>query len=170
MSTTPRTDAQTCTLDGSAYGAYWVPATLAAELETELAQAWDTLDLMRDEFQRIEAMTVSGEIGGICARAKQKITQRVPVIAQRDEAQRELAAARQELAQARTADELIADLEARGFRWLLSRRGQFMNCSVWKANDHLFSWTSIATEPLATMLERAMSQVDWSKYPVKEGK
>ncbi len=46
----------------------------------------ETLDLMRDEFQRIKLLTDNTEIIGLCDRAMSNITQRVPVIRQRDDA------------------------------------------------------------------------------------
>ena len=68
-----------------------------AATKRELSNATDTLDLMRDEFQRIVARMVEDgmiikdvgqEILGICNRARSQIAQRVPVIAQRDAAER----------------------------------------------------------------------------------
>jgi len=67
-----------------------------AETKREFSALTDTLDLMRDEFQRIVArMVESGtiitdvgqEILTICNRARSQIAQRVPVIAQRDAAE-----------------------------------------------------------------------------------
>ncbi len=44
----------------------------------------DTLDLMRDEFIRIKSIANDDEIKGLCNRAISNITQRYPVISQRD--------------------------------------------------------------------------------------
>jgi hypothetical protein len=59
----------------------------------------NTLDLMRDEFQRIRALNPSSEIMGICERAVSGITQRVSVIQQRDQAERERATLQARLAE-----------------------------------------------------------------------
>lgn len=53
--------------------------------------ATDWLDLMRDEFMRIKALTDNTEILGLCDRAVTHIQQHVPVIGQRDAAQRRVA-------------------------------------------------------------------------------
>lgn len=64
-----------------------------AATKRELSNAIDTIDLMRDEFQRIRARIVEkgcdetglgNEIIELCTRAMSGITQRIPVIAQRD--------------------------------------------------------------------------------------
>lgn len=56
-------------------------------LERELSAATDTLDLMRDEFQRIKSCPgCDSEIAQLCDRAQLNLLQRVPVIAQRDRA------------------------------------------------------------------------------------
>lgn len=96
-----------------------------AELETlrarvrELESTTDTLDLMRDEFQRIVARMVEDgviikevgqEILGICNRARSQITQRVPVIAQRDAATRRAESAE---AMARHRGDLLLKAESR---------------------------------------------------------
>lgn len=52
----------------------------------------ERLDLMRDEFARILALSDNQEIRGICERATMEIEQHEPVIAQRDKAQRQLQA------------------------------------------------------------------------------
>lgn len=55
----------------------------------------ETLDLMRDEFARIAADSGATEhIRYLCQRARMEITCRVPLIAQRDRAERELVLAR----------------------------------------------------------------------------
>ena len=55
----------------------------------------ETLDLMRDEFARIAADGGATEhIRYLCQRAMMIITCRVPIIAQRDRAERELVLAR----------------------------------------------------------------------------
>lgn len=45
----------------------------------------EALDLMLDEFRRIDVLAGTSEITGICERAAQKIRQRVPLIVQRDQ-------------------------------------------------------------------------------------
>lgn len=60
----------------------------------------DTLDLMRDEFQRIIANPDSTpEIKGICVRAISEILVRVPIIEMRDRLERELEVARAKLSE-----------------------------------------------------------------------
>lgn len=58
----------------------------------------DTLDMMRDEFQRILALTdTTEEQKGICERDAYEIEQRVSVIQQRDEALDKLSEARTQI-------------------------------------------------------------------------
>jgi len=45
----------------------------------------DMVDLMRDEFKRVQNLTTNHEIWGLCDRAMGNITQRIPVIKQRDD-------------------------------------------------------------------------------------
>jgi hypothetical protein len=99
---TPRTDAATKLVKGpnawSPYEYHAVSFCVAKALERELSAATDTIDLMRDEFQRIkgccvEDADVASEIQGICDRAMLNIVQRVPVIKQRDNAERRLGVA-----------------------------------------------------------------------------
>jgi hypothetical protein len=52
----------------------------------------DHLDLMIDEFKRIKALTKDTEIQGLCDRAISNTQQLVPVIVQRDKAEKELTA------------------------------------------------------------------------------
>ena len=62
-----------------------------AEKDTEIARLTDCLDLMRDEFQRISILTSDTEILSLCRRAVADIGQNVPVIVQRDNAEKEVA-------------------------------------------------------------------------------
>lgn len=69
-------------------------------LRAELAKAQGSLDLMRDEFKRINSITKSSvdwhnasEIQRICERAIRDIAQTIPVIRQRDKLEAELAKA-----------------------------------------------------------------------------
>ena len=56
----------------------------------EVSQLTDTLDMMRDEFQRIIACPgCNGEIEDLANRAQLKLIQHVPVIVQRDRAEAE---------------------------------------------------------------------------------
>jgi hypothetical protein len=55
-------------------------------LRERIAELEGSLDLMRDEFQRIKALTDNSEVIGLCDRAVLGITQLVPVLKQRDEA------------------------------------------------------------------------------------
>lgn len=60
--------------------------------QNENEQLTDTLDLMRDEFKRIKSCPgADQEIIVLCDRAITRITQNVPVITQRDNAEAELA-------------------------------------------------------------------------------
>jgi hypothetical protein len=60
--------------------------------QNENEQLTDTLDLMRDEFKRIRSCPgADQEIIVLCDRAITRITQNVPVIVQRDNAEAELA-------------------------------------------------------------------------------
>lgn len=54
-------------------------------------EAQDCLDLMADEFKRIYAIAESSEIRDLCQRAQMKILQTVPVIEQRDKAEKSVA-------------------------------------------------------------------------------
>jgi len=61
-------------------------------MNTTIQQLTDALDLMRDEFRRISVCPgCTDEIKGLCDRAKTNLVQKVPVIAQRDEAERTVA-------------------------------------------------------------------------------
>lgn len=64
--------------------------------ENDMNTPEETLDMMRDEFLRIAAITTNlsesqsaSEIRGLCQRAAMDITVRVPLIQQRDNAERE---------------------------------------------------------------------------------
>lgn len=85
----------------SAYGAFWAfcagvdyaqgAADLIEQLERELSQKIDALDMMRDEFRRIIACPgCNAEIEDLANRAQIKLIQHVPVIEQRDRAEREV--------------------------------------------------------------------------------
>lgn len=77
-------------------------------LEKETAGLKDFIDLMRDEFERIKSCPeVSSEIIGLCKRAITNVKQRVPVIVQRDELEKELYALRSELSKCREALKFI---------------------------------------------------------------
>lgn len=68
------------------------PPNLRQPLERANSTLTDTIDLMRDEFLRIKACpNVSEEVVGLCERATSKITQRVPVLVQRDTAEKDRA-------------------------------------------------------------------------------
>ena len=81
----------------------------------------DTIDLMRDEFQRIIANPDSTpEIKGICVRAISEILVRVPIIEERDRLERELRETKGQLEYARAriaaitenkGDDEVTDLE-----------------------------------------------------------
>jgi hypothetical protein len=60
---------------------------------------------MRDEFQRISILASSSEILGICRRAIADIGQNVPVIVQRDNAEKEVARLKERIREMR---ELLA--------------------------------------------------------------
>jgi len=101
---TPRTDASTSLVKGpNAWAPHDYPAVpfiMAKTLEQELSIATDTIDLMRDEFQRIKSCPGSNsEIGQLCDRAQSNLLQRVPVIAQRDRAEDRLGVAKTALHQ-----------------------------------------------------------------------
>lgn len=57
--------------------------------ETE-SKLIDHIDLMKDEFLRIKALTNDAEIVQLCNRAVNKTDQLVPVLTQRDEAESKL--------------------------------------------------------------------------------
>jgi hypothetical protein len=95
---TPRTNAILLPINSHTLPNDVVYADEMRLLERELSAATDTIDLMRDEFQRIkgccvEDADVASEIQGICDRAMLNIVQRVPVIKQRDNAERRLGVA-----------------------------------------------------------------------------
>lgn len=77
----------------------------------------DTLDLMRDEFLRIQAIAgPDSEIGNLCDRAVVTIEQRVPVFVQRDNAIRERDAAHRLLWDLHARAQALADDLARSIR------------------------------------------------------
>lgn len=106
---TPRTDAALLRYDGGEPVTFRgitlvVDADFARQLERELREvqqknvAWalgieqsntDIVDMQRDEFRRIIAITDNQEIKGICERAIAVIEQTVPVVVQRDNAENE---------------------------------------------------------------------------------
>ena len=64
-----------------------IESTILHALETAVGEKDDWLDLMCDEFQRIQSCPgVTSEISDLCERAKTRIKQNVPVIQQRDTA------------------------------------------------------------------------------------
>lgn len=69
-------------------------------MTTQESKLTDAIDLMRDEFRRIKACPadkwVKAEIDGLCDRAITKIEQTVPVIVQRDAAEKKAAALERE--------------------------------------------------------------------------
>lgn len=81
--------------------------TLETELQTALAErdeARETLDLMCDEFQRIKALAgLPLEAHTFCERAISGIKQRVPLIEQRDKAEKERDEARRLAAKLQSA-------------------------------------------------------------------
>lgn len=95
-----------------------------ADLMLDRRKSTDTLDMMRDEFQRIKAICrgekascLFREIEGLCDRAVTRIWQTVPIIVQRDllsKQLREATAANQEMGEAleRIADHFKLRLNA----------------------------------------------------------
>ena len=65
------------------------------ELEQERDQLCELIDLHIDEFNRIKALSGNSEICGICRRAQTNILQLVPLIAQRDQLERDNATLRE---------------------------------------------------------------------------
>ena len=68
-------------------------------LKEENSKQLDFIDLMQDEFQRIRTISVhpeygNSEIEGLCERAIKNTEQHIPVIKQRDDAQKALLAFR----------------------------------------------------------------------------
>lgn len=101
--------------DGTSVAAVQSLAALLTTARAELAQAraevdsvQAIIDLMRDEFKRIKALCINelphgehesasmGEIIGLCERAVTNIHQHVPVVVQRDDAERARNEARRE--------------------------------------------------------------------------
>ncbi len=65
--------------------------------QKEIERLTDTLDMMRDEFKRIVACPgCNAEIEDLANRAQLELIQRVPMITQRDQAEADLASAREE--------------------------------------------------------------------------
>lgn len=78
----------------------------------EIKECWETLDLMRDEFQRILVLTEDAEIKGLCERAQKNIKQRVPLIEQRDKAEAERDQLKAQLAELQADKERLRKLAA----------------------------------------------------------
>jgi len=68
-----------------------------------------------------------------------------------------------------TIDDLIADIESRGLGWMIDhmegRRVTTKEARVWDFPHCLATYRTDKPEPLATMLAKAMYDVDWTKYP-----
>ena len=69
----------------------------------EVSAYIDHIDLLKDELQRIAALSDNTEINGLCERGLRLTQQNIPVIQQRDEAERKLALLRVELEDLRTS-------------------------------------------------------------------
>jgi hypothetical protein len=65
-----------------------------------------------------------------------------------------------------TADDIIADLEARGLGWSLDHTGTIIEVRVCGCTV-IGRYRPATVEPLAKMLAAAAFEVDWTKYPVK---
>lgn len=63
----------------------------------EVSAYIDHIDLLKDELQRIECLTTNTEIKGLCERGLRLTQQNIPVIQQRDDAERKMALLRVEL-------------------------------------------------------------------------
>jgi len=67
-----------------------------------------------------------------------------------------------------TVDDIIADLESRGLGWSLDHTGTLIEARVWAWPTVIARYRPATVEPLAKMLAAACSDVDWTKYPVKQ--
>ena len=65
------------------------------------------------------------------------------------------------------ADQLIADLEARGLGWSLDHTGHLIEVRIWDWPNVIGRYRPATVEPLAKMLVEAMVQLDWRRYPAK---
>lgn len=70
----------------------------------------------------------------------------------------------------RSADAIIADLEARGLGWSLDNTGNLVEARVWNWPYVIGRYRPNATEPLAHMLRKAMEGIDLAQYPMKNEK
>lgn len=92
----------------------------------EIRDLTDHVDLMVDEFKRIKALCHdtylhNTEIAGLCERAITNTVQRVPVILQRDQAERraeQLQMVVEKIARVVSGEDQVADDDTEGLIWI----------------------------------------------------
>jgi hypothetical protein len=67
-----------------------------------------------------------------------------------------------------TADEIIADLEARGLGWSIKHMDRLIECRIWKWPYLIGRYLPSEVVPLADMLLAAYSTVNLHAYPIKK--
>lgn len=83
--------------------------SLEEHIAGRVSKLTDRIDMQNDEFRRIEyCPSVSSEIAGLCQRAQRDIKQNVPVIVQRDNAERSAEKAEAQVAALRDENNTLA--------------------------------------------------------------
>ena len=148
-----------------------------AALRKELSNATDTLDMMRDEFQRIVARMVEDgmiikdvgqEILGICKRARSDIAQRLPVIAQRDAAESRVRELEVDAASwEKQAEQRLDDANEFGRKWEEAKA----DAESWRQQSERFEKQLLASDARVRKLEGLASQVvkSWKSFDLAEG-
>ena len=62
-------------------------------------------------------------------------------------------------------DLLIQELEAHGLSWDIGHLPHIVEARVWKWPHVIGRYRVDKIEPAATMLAKAMMEIDWRKYP-----